>query len=650
MAQFKAYPKYKDSGVEWLGEVPEHWKISNIKRSTYLKGRVGWKGLTSNEFEVNSFAYLVTGTDFKQKYINWSSCYQINESRYEDDPYIQLKNGDLLMTKDGTIGKLAIVKNLNKSACLNSGIFLIRPEKYYSTEFMYWVLNSNAFNLFFVMNTTGSTILHLYQNVFERFVFSYPNFKEQERIVSYLNLETAKIDTLIAKQEKLIELLEEQRKSVISHAVTKGLDPNAPMKDSGIEWLGEVPEHWEIKPIKSLYTRVKKTGFEQETLLSVYREYGVIIKSSRDDNHNRASDDLSPYQLVNIGDLVINKMKAWQGSLAISEYKGIVSPAYYIYTPIITDILNDKFIHNQIRSKYFVQSYKNFSKGIRVGQWDLENDLFVRINLYIPPLSEQTQIANYLDKETAKIDTLIAKQEKLIELLEEQRKSVISHAVTKGLDPNAPMKDSGIEWLGEVPEHWEIKPIKSLYTRVKKTGFEQETLLSVYREYGVIIKSSRDDNHNRASDDLSPYQLVNIGDLVINKMKAWQGSLAISEYKGIVSPAYYIYTPIITDILNDKFIHNQIRSKYFVQSYKNFSKGIRVGQWDLENDLFVRINLYIPPLSEQTQIANYLDKETAKIDILITKQKRLIEKLKEYRASVISHAVTGKIDVRELAA
>ena len=214
----------KDSGVEWLGKVPEHWKISNIKRSTYLKGRVGWKGLTSNEFEVNSFAYLVTGTDFKQKYVNWSSCYQINESRYEDDPYIQLKNGDLLMTKDGTIGKLAIVKNLNKSACLNSGIFLIRPEKYYLTEFMYWVLNSNAFNLFFVMNTTGSTILHLYQNVFERFVFSYPNFKEQERIVSYLNLETTKINTLITKQKRLIEKLKEYRASVISHAVTGKID------------------------------------------------------------------------------------------------------------------------------------------------------------------------------------------------------------------------------------------------------------------------------------------------------------------------------------------------------------------------------------------------------------------------------------------
>lgn len=214
----------KDSGVEWLGKVPEHWKISNIKRSTYLKGRVGWKGLTSNEFEVNSFAYLVTGTDFKQKYVNWSSCYQINESRYEDDPYIQLKNGDLLMTKDGTIGKLAIVKNLNKSACLNSGIFLIRPEKYYLTEFMYWVLNGNAFNLFFVMNTTGSTILHLYQNVFERFVFSYPNFKEQERIVSYLNLETAKIDVTIEKQKKLIEKLKEYRASVISHAVTGKID------------------------------------------------------------------------------------------------------------------------------------------------------------------------------------------------------------------------------------------------------------------------------------------------------------------------------------------------------------------------------------------------------------------------------------------
>lgn len=419
-------------------------------------------------------------------------------------------------------------------------------------------------------------------------------------------------------------------------------------KESGIEWLGEVPKHWEIKPIKSLFSRTKRTGYKNETLLSVYREYGVIVKSSRDDNRNKESDDLSPYQLVNIGDLVINKMKAWQGSLAISEHRGIVSPAYYIYEPLNSNnLLNNNFVHNQIRSKYFIQSYKNFSKGIRVGQWDLESELFTRLNLFLPPFDEQRKISEFIQREITKINNLISKQEQLIKLLEEQRKSIISHAVTKGLNPDAPMKDSGVEWLGEIPEHWEIKPIKSLYSRVKRTGFENETLLSVYREYGVIVKSSRDDNHNKESDDLSPYQLVNVGDLVINKMKAWQGSLAISEHRGIVSPAYYIYEPFESHELNNKFIHNQIRSQYFIQSYKNYSKGIRVGQWDLESDLFVRINLYIPPADEQNEIVNYIQSETNKINNLIDKQKLLIEKLKEYRTSIISHAVTGKIDVRE---
>ena len=209
-------------------------------------------------------------------------------------------------------------------------------------------------------------------------------------------------------------------------------------------------------------------------------------------------------------------------------------------------------------------------------------------------------------------------------------------------------KDSGVEWLGKIPEHWEQKPIWSMFTRTKRTNHPNELLLSVYRDYGVIPKNSRNDNHNRGSEDLTPYQLVLPNDLVINKMKAWQGSIAISEYKGIVSPAYYIYEP--KQSYCSKYIHHLIRSVYFIQSYKNFSKGIRVNQWDLEHDAFTHINLLVPPLTEQNHIISFLDSETSRIDNLIAKQEKLIEKLKEYRSTIISHAVTGKIDVRDLVA
>lgn len=409
--------------------------------------------------------------------------------------------------------------------------------------------------------------------------------------------------------------------------------PYPKYKDSGVEWLGKVPEHWEIKPIKSLYNRVKKTGFEQEILLSVYREYGVIIKSSRDDNHNRASDDLSPYQLVNISDLVINKMKAWQGSLAISEYKGIVSPAYYIYTPIKINILNNKFIHNQIRSKYFIQSYKNFSKGIRVGQWDLENDLFVRINLYIPSLTEQTQIADYLDQETAKIDTLIAKQEKLIELLEEQRKSIISHAVTKGLDPNTLMKDSGVEWLGKVPEHWEVLKLRQL-TKLQSGDFLSIDKINEFGKYSVYGGNNirgYTDNYNI----MGHYILIGRQGSLCGNINYTLGKIWATEHAIVVYPK---------KIVNILFLGELLRTMNLNQY------SLASAQAGLSVERILNIYTLYAPINEQEKIADYLDQETAKIDTLIAKQKKLIKKLKEYKASVISHAVTGKIDVRELAA
>ena len=247
---FPTYPHYKDSGVEWIKTIPATWNVSRIKNTTYLKGRVGWKGLTSDEFLDHGYSYLVTGTDFKNKYIDWTSCYSVDKERFEDDPFIQLQNDDLLITKDGTIGKLAIVKELNGYACLNSGIFLVRPLNTYLAEYMYWVLSSNSFRVFCDLSSQGSTIQHLYQNVFEKFLFPSPPKNEQKKIINFLDRETAKIDALIQEQEKLIELLKEKRQAVIRNAVCRGLDPNVPMKDSGVGALGMIPEHWNVDRLK----------------------------------------------------------------------------------------------------------------------------------------------------------------------------------------------------------------------------------------------------------------------------------------------------------------------------------------------------------------------------------------------------------------
>ena len=214
----------KDSSVEWIGEIPEHWKTNKIKNMSYVKGRIGWHGLTSEEYS-DEGAYLVTGTDFKEGIVDWEHCNHISYERYKQDPNIHLKTGDLLITKDGTIGKLALIKDIPDKATLNSGIFLVRPLKdNYTNDYLYWILSSDIFVRFFDYIKTGATIAHLYQETFERFFFPFPHIDEQNLIVQYLNDNVSKINLTIHKVEENIALLEEYKTSLIHHVVTGKID------------------------------------------------------------------------------------------------------------------------------------------------------------------------------------------------------------------------------------------------------------------------------------------------------------------------------------------------------------------------------------------------------------------------------------------
>ena len=181
------------------------------------------------------------------------------------------------------------------------------------------------------------------------------------------------------------------------------------MKDTGIDWLSQIPAHWKVVPFWSEFSRQKSVGHPTEELLSVYRDYGVVPKSSRDDNNNKASEDLSTYQLVEQGDLVINKMKSWQGSIAVSQYRGIVSPAYFEFKHCGKSY--SPYLHYLLRSQPYITAYKSTSKGIRLGQWDQDPDALRGIRVVTPPLPEQERIADYLDRETGRLDALVAEQE-----------------------------------------------------------------------------------------------------------------------------------------------------------------------------------------------------------------------------------------------
>lgn len=433
------------------------------------------------------------------------------------------------------------------------------------------------------------------------------------------------------------------------------LKPYPNYKDSGVEWLGKVPEHWEVKPVAVLFRRSKVTGKENEELLSVYRDFGVVPKSSRDDNFNKESDDLSSYQLVEELDLVTNKMKTWQGSIAISNHRGIVSPAYFVFKS--THHENSLYLHHLFRCDKYVCGYMSASKGIRVNQWDLDPDLFRRFPVLIPPIQEQTAIATYLNQETARIDELIAHKTRFIELLKEKRSALITHAVIKGLNPNVKMKDSGVEWLGQVPEHWEVKRLKFVATyqnsNVDKKTYDDQKLVRLcnYTDvyYNEFITDSMDFMEATASDSEVKSFSLEQGNIIITKDSEDPTDIGIPAI--VAEPLFNVvcgYHLTIIRTTKDNcasFVFRVLQSHPTKAQFYVESPGIT--RFGLGQDTIGGLSFALPPIAEQTAIATYLDQETARIDKLVQLTEQSISLIKERRSALITAAVTGKVDVQE---
>lgn len=424
-------------------------------------------------------------------------------------------------------------------------------------------------------------------------------------------------------------------------------------KDTGTSWLGAIPNHWDIKPLWSMFKRQKRTGHQRERLLSVYRDYGVIPKDSRDDNANKASEDLSTYQLVKPGDLAINKMKAWQGSVAISTIQGIVSPAYFIFTP--THHALPKYLHYLFRCTRYIAGYLAISKGVRVGQWDMDPDYHSRMPVVIPPRKEQEEIADFLDRETSRIDSLIEKKTRFIELLKEKRQAVITHAVTKGLDPSAPMKDSGVEWLGQVPKHWSVTSLKRIVSTPITDG-PHET--PVFHDSGIPFVSaeavsSGDIDFTKIRGYITPEEHLRFSrkyrpqkdDIYMVKSGATTGVTAMV----VDDTEFNIWSPLAAircgTIAHPPYILAYMRSRNFLDGVAlNWSYGTQqnIGMGVLEN-----LSVTLPPIEEQIRISSHLIAQSNRINTLIKKTEQSLGLLKEHRSALITGAVTGKIDVRK---
>lgn len=413
-----------------------------------------------------------------------------------------------------------------------------------------------------------------------------------------------------------------------------------------MEWLGDVPEHWNTKPTKYCFKLITDKAIENnsEVLLSVYTDIGVKPRSELEERGNKASTT-DGYWIVKKGDIIVNKLLAWMGAIGLSNYSGVTSPAYDIlrikhnYTP--------EYYNYLFRNGDMFTEFKRYSRGLMDMRLRLYFSEFGNIKLPVPSIDEQQKIVSFLNTETARIDNLIAKQEKLIELLEEQRKSIISHAVTKGLNPNAPMKDSGLEWLGDVPEHWEVIPSKFYFKERKEKAEIGDKQLTASQKHGIIYQDEFIAENGRVMVVMKNPEIlkkVRPNDFVIS-MRSFQGGLELSYLEGSISSAYVMLKPDLS-LIHIEYFKYLFKTPRYIQSLQSTSNLIRDGQ-ALRFNNFSQVKLILPPKSEQQEIVEYLDEEKNKIDNLISTQIQLIEKLKEYRSSIISHAVTGKIDVRE---
>lgn len=416
-------------------------------------------------------------------------------------------------------------------------------------------------------------------------------------------------------------------------------------KQSGYEWIGTIPVDWEISKLGTCLTPISIKNHPELPLLSITRELGVIERDidDQESNHNYIPDDLSGYKLIEKGQFGMNKMKAWQGSYGVSKYTGIVSPAYFIFE--FSKEINPDFFNWAIRSKLYVSYFGSASDGVRIGQWDLSKNRMKDIPFILPEKKQQETIAKFLDIKTAQVEEAIIIKEQQIDLIKERKQIIIQQAVTKGLNPNARMKDSYVNWIGEIPEHWEVRRSKFLFTQRKEKAWKDDVQLSATQAYGVIPQEQYEELTGKRvvkiQFHLDKRKHVEKDDFVIS-MRSFQGGLERAWARGCIRSSYVILKAL--EKIEPAFYGYLLKLPTYIKALQQTASFIRDGQ-DLNFDNFSQVDLFIPPISEQIEIANYIETFNKSADETLVLLEQQIEKLKEYKTSLINSAVTGKIKI-----
>ena len=412
-------------------------------------------------------------------------------------------------------------------------------------------------------------------------------------------------------------------------------------KDSGVEWLGEVPHCWDVKKVKNIFHLIVEPAAKnnQRELLSVYTDIGVKPRAELEERGNKASTT-DGYWIVRKGDIVVNKLLAWMGAIGLSEYDGVTSPAYDIFRP--HQQIKGKFFHYLFRTPLCLSEFKKNSRGIMDMRLRLYFEELGNIYIPFPSYPEQQKIAQFLDDKTAKIDQAVDLAEKQIALLKEHKQILIQNAVTRGLNPDVPLKDSGVEWIGQVPEHWEVKKMKFLFKDTSIKNKPDATLLSVTQNRGVIPRNWLEERTVMPSGNLETFKFIQKDDFAIS-LRSFEGGLEICHHDGIISPAYTVLK-YDKKFLNNGYYKYLFKCQKFISEMQTSIVGIREGK-NISYEELKYSFLPIPQIIEQQKIAQFLDEKTAKIDQAIALKTAHIEKLKEYKSVLINDVVTGKVRV-----
>ncbi|HCE2835759.1 TPA: restriction endonuclease subunit S [Vibrio parahaemolyticus] len=439
--RYKAYAEYKNSGVKWLGNIPTHWNVSKLKR--YCQVTDG--SHHSPKIEVDGKPF-VSVTDVGENSINFESSKKISV-----DNYVRLvregckpKIGDVLLTKDGTIGRACIVKKDMPDFVILSSLGLLTPSKLVSETYLYYYLVSGI-NID-QMNSLihGSALRRMTISKIDDLVFCFPEKQEQQKIANFLDHETAKIDTLIAKQEKLIELLKEKRQAVISHAVTKGLNPQAPMKDSGVEWLGEVPEHWTVGRVKNLAKLISK-GTTPSTIGGDFIDEGIRFLKGENIGKSLFVNPSPTFYISEEVDAQLSRSRLQENDVLVIIAGATTGKASILTKELLPANTNQavsfirpkKAIYSKLITLWFSTEFAQriiWMGAVQAAQPNLSMENLGNLPIVLPDEVEIAPLLNEIDKKVEQFDALIIKANSAIELMKERKTALISAAVTGKID------------------------------------------------------------------------------------------------------------------------------------------------------------------------------------------------------------------------